>query len=137
MDQRGLNLKKNKIESSNENSLNGNEIMFIEDCYEVPEEINNNESVPFISCEDYRKVAEDMFYNISMINLTIFNEEGNKFYFTWIVNTYNEILKYSDIDKDKYIKLAEVVFLLLKSIADILNNDDLTPNYFNQTITYY
>lgn len=131
-----ITLKKNKIESSNENSLNGNEIMFIEDCYEVPEEINNNESIPFISCEDYRKVAEDMFYNISMINLTIFNEEGNKFYFTWIVNTFNEILKYADIDKDKYIKLAEVVFLLLKSIADILNNDDLTPNYFNQTITY-
>lgn len=119
---------------------NQGEIHFIDDLYEFPcEEEEINSEVPYLSSLEYRKVAESMYYNIALIIISLYKEEGNKLIFSWVIEFYkriNQSVLLNSIPNDQYIKLSEVILHFLKSISDIFSDYEVSSTYFNESIQF-
>lgn len=98
----------------------------------------NNDDVKIeeyeISCSDYRKFSEDVFYNIFLIFSNNFSTDGVKFFFS----KFSAILEKANINTDEVLQneqmliITEVVMFAVKSLFDALiaiRYDDIITNF--------
>lgn len=129
-----LNSKLKKFVTLNFQNLK-KDILFIEDISSLQtpsDEFNDDDyDTQGISVIDYRKNAEDIFYNIFLIFSYNFHEPGAEFFFNWI----NKILTDIDINSESIISdnnrllVVEVVLLVMKSVLDSFEVTEISPKY--------
>ncbi len=95
-----------------------NKIHTMEEIYNDDVKIDDYE----ISCSDYRKFSEDVFYNVFLIFSNNFGNDGVKYFFS----KFTSILEKANINSDEVLRneqmliIAEVVMFAIKSLFDAL-----------------
>jgi hypothetical protein len=136
-----------KLRSLNINvslSFSKKETLEIEDLEKV--QYVENESENFdedenMTVQEYRKGAEDFFYNIFLIFTYNFNEEGAEYFFRWLMGILNELNINSEsiaADENRLL-IIDVILLVVKSILDTFDvtgiNDKFILNFCSCLIT--
>jgi hypothetical protein len=91
-----------------------------------------------ISLNDYRKSAEDVFYNIFVMFIHNFKEEGGELFFQWINKllteaNVNDPLIVNDLNR---LLVVEVVLNVVKSTIECFEVETVSHSYINQFIRY-
>jgi hypothetical protein len=124
-----------KLENLNINI--NKEVLNVDDIVINENNMNDYDSSE-ISLNEYRRSAEDVFYNIFVIFIHNFKEEGGEFFFQWI----NKLLTEANINDPTIttdlnrMLVVEVVLIVVKSTIECFEVETISPAYINQFCKY-
>jgi hypothetical protein len=99
---------------------------------QIDEEADNiQDEEENLSVQEYRKGAEDYFYNIFLIFTHNFHEEGAEYFFRWLMGILNDLNVNEDSiasDENRLI-IIHVILLVVKSILDTFDVTGISDKY--------
>ncbi len=100
------------------------------------DEFDDNEDN--MSVQEYRKGAEDYFYNIFLIFTHNFTEEGADYFFRWLMGILNGLnLNEDSIASDENrLLIIDVILLVVKSILDSFDVTGISDKYILNFCTH-